>query len=145
VYFDGAFLAPRTAAKIRLAMSKQHYFFKLIPPRPTFPHDMNDERRLMDEHGRYFQEHFVAGKLLLYGCQPVRAADRYLWSSSLPERVPLLLDGDNPDNARACRFKLLVRCSAPRKPAYAMARACRAYFAVWQFAVAVRAGCSSLA
>jgi uncharacterized protein YciI len=53
-------------------MNKQHYFFKLIPPRPTFPGDMNDEeRRLMDEHGRYFQEHFQAGRLLLYG--PVMA------------------------------------------------------------------------
>jgi len=32
-------------------MAKQHYFFKLIPPRPTFIQDMNDdERRLMDEH-----------------------------------------------------------------------------------------------
>jgi uncharacterized protein YciI len=49
-------------------MPKQHYFFKLIPPRTTFPDDMNeDERRLMDEHGRYFQEHFEAGRLLLYG------------------------------------------------------------------------------
>ena len=53
-------------------MNKQHYFFKLIPPRPTFPQDMNDdERRLMDEHGRYFQEHFQAARLLLYG--PVMA------------------------------------------------------------------------
>ena len=53
-------------------MPKQHYFFKLIPPRPTFPHDMNDdERRLMGEHGRYFQEQFEAGRLLLYG--PVMA------------------------------------------------------------------------
>jgi uncharacterized protein len=53
-------------------MPQQHYFFKLIPPRPTFPHDMNDdERRLMDEHGRYFQKHFEAGRLLLYG--PVMA------------------------------------------------------------------------
>jgi uncharacterized protein len=53
-------------------MTKQHDFFKLIPPRPTFPHDMtDDERRLMDEHGRYFQEQFAAGGLLLYG--PVMA------------------------------------------------------------------------
>ncbi len=53
-------------------MAKQHYFFKLIPPRPTFPHDMNDdERRLMEEHARYFQEQFDAGRLLLYG--PVTA------------------------------------------------------------------------
>lgn len=53
-------------------MAKQHFFFKLIPPRPTFPQDMtDDERRLMDEHSRYFQEHFSAGRLLLYG--PVMA------------------------------------------------------------------------
>ena len=53
-------------------MPKQHYFFKLVPPRPTFPHDMNDdERLLMDEHGRYFQEHFEAGRLILFG--PVMA------------------------------------------------------------------------
>jgi len=49
-------------------MAKQHYFFKLIPPRPTFPHDITDEeRRLINEHGRYFGEHFAAGRLLLYG------------------------------------------------------------------------------
>jgi uncharacterized protein len=53
-------------------MAKQHYFFKLIPPRPTFPLDMNEnERRSMDDHGRYFQEHFAAGKVLLFG--PVMA------------------------------------------------------------------------
>ena len=54
-------------------MRKQHYFFKLIPPRPTFMQDLTDEeRRLMDEHGRYFQEHFAAGKVLLFG--PVMAS-----------------------------------------------------------------------
>ncbi len=49
-------------------MAKQHYFFKLIPPRPTFPHDITDEeKRLMEEHSRYFDEHFAAGRLLIYG------------------------------------------------------------------------------
>src|SRR5215469_7284369 len=49
--------------EITEAMSKQHYFFKLIPPRPTFTEDMTDEEgRLMEEHGRYFQEHFAAGR-----------------------------------------------------------------------------------
>jgi uncharacterized protein len=53
-------------------MAKQHDLFKLIPPRPTFPHDMtDDERRLMDEHRCYFQEQFAAARLLLYG--PVMA------------------------------------------------------------------------
>jgi uncharacterized protein len=49
-------------------MPKQHYFFKLIPPRATFPRDItSEEKRLMDEHARYFNEHFVAGRLLIYG------------------------------------------------------------------------------
>jgi len=53
-------------------MNKQHYFFKLIPPRPTFPQDMTDEEKaLMKEHSAYFQRQFDAGKLLLYG--PVMA------------------------------------------------------------------------
>jgi len=55
-------------------MNKQHYFFKLIPPRPTFPHDMTDkEEVLMDEHSAYFKQQFDAGKLRLYG--PVMAPD----------------------------------------------------------------------
>jgi uncharacterized protein len=55
-----------------MATDKQHYFFKLIPPRSTFPYDITDEeKRLMDEHALYFQQHFEAGRLLLYG--PVMA------------------------------------------------------------------------
>ena len=53
-------------------MAKQHFFFKLIPPRSTFPHDITEaEKRLMDEHARYFDQQFQAGRLLLYG--PVMA------------------------------------------------------------------------
>ncbi len=49
-------------------MAKQHYFFKLTSPRPTFPQDItNEERRLMDEHGRYFQDQFAGGNILLFG------------------------------------------------------------------------------
>jgi len=55
-------------------MTKQYYFFKLIPPRPTFPHDITDkEMRLMEEHSRYFEEQFAAGIILLYG--PVMVPD----------------------------------------------------------------------
>ncbi|SRR5713226_9285844 len=54
-------------------MAKQQYFLKLIPPRPTFAQDITaEERRLMEEHGRYFQEHFTAGRVLLFG--PVMAS-----------------------------------------------------------------------
>ena len=55
-------------------MDKQHYYFKLIPPRPTFAQDMTDEERaLMKQHTAYFQQQFDAGKVLLYG--PVMAPD----------------------------------------------------------------------
>ena len=60
--------------RITLAMSKHHYFFKLIPPRPTFPHDIrNGEKLLMKEHAAYFQQQFADGRILLYG--PVTALD----------------------------------------------------------------------
>jgi uncharacterized protein len=53
-------------------MTKQHYYFKLIAPRPSFPKDMTaEERALMEEHGAYCAREFEAGKLLLYG--PVMA------------------------------------------------------------------------
>jgi uncharacterized protein YciI len=53
-------------------MNKQHYYFELIPPRPTFPQDItSDERDLMEKHATYFQQHFDLGMLLLYG--PVMA------------------------------------------------------------------------
>ncbi len=56
------------------AMDKQHFYLKLIPPRPTFPGDITDnERALMEEHGAYCVQQFAAGKLLAYG--PVMAPD----------------------------------------------------------------------
>jgi uncharacterized protein len=55
-------------------MEKQHYYFKLIPPRPTFGQDINaEERALMEEHGAYFRKQFETGRVLLYG--PVMAPD----------------------------------------------------------------------
>ena len=49
-------------------MDKRHYYFKLIPPRPTFPADITaQEKALMDEHSTYCEQQFGAGKLLAYG------------------------------------------------------------------------------
>lgn len=53
-------------------MDKQHYYFKLILPRPSFPQDMtSEERALMEGHSAYFRQHFDLGTVLLYG--PVMA------------------------------------------------------------------------
>jgi uncharacterized protein YciI len=55
-------------------MNKQHYYFKLIPPRPTFPLDITaEERLLMAEHSAYCKQQFDAGRILLYG--PVMAPE----------------------------------------------------------------------
>jgi uncharacterized protein len=49
-------------------MAKQHFFFKLIPPRPTFAQDMDErERGLMAQHSRYLHNHFAAKRVLIYG------------------------------------------------------------------------------
>jgi uncharacterized protein len=83
-------------------MNKQHYFFKLIPPRPTFPQDMTDEEKiLMDEHGAYFQQQFDAGKLLLYG--PVMAPDGAFGLAILEvaDEVEARQFGENDPSVRA--------------------------------------------
>ncbi|MFZ0582170.1 MAG: YciI family protein [Candidatus Acidiferrales bacterium] len=49
-------------------MSKQHFFMKLIPPRPTFAQDMTaEERAVMQEHVQYVGEAFKQGSVLIYG------------------------------------------------------------------------------
>jgi uncharacterized protein YciI len=55
-------------------MEKQYFFFKLIPPRPSFAQDANaEERAIMKQHSDYCGEHFRAGRVLLYG--PVLAQE----------------------------------------------------------------------
>jgi uncharacterized protein YciI len=54
-------------------MSGQHFFMKLIPPRPTFAQDMTtEERAVMQQHAKYVGEAFDKGTVLIYG--PVMAA-----------------------------------------------------------------------
>ena len=49
-------------------MEKQHFFLRLIPPRPTFAYDMSDnERAVMLQHVNYMQQHFAQGRVLIYG------------------------------------------------------------------------------
>jgi uncharacterized protein YciI len=49
-------------------MANQHFFLRLIPPRPTFVLDMTDaEKRAMGEHAAYMKSLFDAGKILIYG------------------------------------------------------------------------------
>jgi uncharacterized protein len=45
-----------------------HFFLKLIAPRPTFAMDMNDaEKKLMEEHARYWKAGQDKGDVLVFG------------------------------------------------------------------------------
>lgn len=49
-------------------MAKQKFLARLIPPRPTFAEDASPEEvALMREHLAYTQQHFDAGRVLLFG------------------------------------------------------------------------------
>jgi uncharacterized protein len=51
-----------------------HFFFKLIPPRPTFATAMSGpERALMAQHSAYVRSFFETGSVLSYG--PVLASE----------------------------------------------------------------------
>jgi uncharacterized protein YndB with AHSA1/START domain len=46
----------------------RYYVLRLLPPRPTFMADMNEEERaMMLEHGAYWAGHLAAGRAVVYG------------------------------------------------------------------------------
>ena len=47
---------------------KKYYVLKLLPPRPTFAFDMNDEERaVMQKHIAYWAEYLQKGIAVVYG------------------------------------------------------------------------------
>jgi hypothetical protein len=46
----------------------KRFFYKLIPPRPTFVQDMTEaERKAMDEHAKYWKRLTDAGVAVVFG------------------------------------------------------------------------------
>jgi uncharacterized protein len=69
-------------------MNRQHYLFRLIPPRPTFPGDITEaEGALMAHYARYTREQFEAGKILIYGPVMAKGGLRRNRYSRLPMKV----------------------------------------------------------
>jgi uncharacterized protein len=59
---------PDAVRRVRQLMSKQNFYVKLIPPRPTFPADMSpEERAIMNRHVEYTTGLFAEGKVLIFG------------------------------------------------------------------------------
>jgi len=51
-----------------LAPSSRYFFFRLVPPRPTFPADMTPaEGKAMGEHATYLRGHAVVGTVIAAG------------------------------------------------------------------------------
>ena len=47
---------------------KKYFLIELIPPRPTFAFDLNDEeKQLMTEHGKYWRPHIDRGIVVVSG------------------------------------------------------------------------------
>jgi uncharacterized protein YciI len=45
-----------------------HFFFKLVPPRPTFAADMNaEEKAMMAEHALYWKTRLERGDVVVFG------------------------------------------------------------------------------
>jgi uncharacterized protein YciI len=77
-------------------MEKQTYFFKLIPPRPTFPADITaDEAALMQQHSEYWKQHFAAGRILAYGPVLVPGATFGLGILEVGDQAEARRFGDN--------------------------------------------------
>jgi hypothetical protein len=46
----------------------KYYFFKLVPPRSTFPGDITPaEAQLMQEHSTYWKSHMSQGNVVAFG------------------------------------------------------------------------------
>ncbi len=49
-------------------MNRNHFVYKLIPPRPSFVADMTDtEQAIMGEHAVYWTDLFDAGQVVVFG------------------------------------------------------------------------------
>jgi len=90
-------------------MSKQHFFVRLIPPRPTFPMDMTpEEKSFMQQHVVYTHEKFVAGKVLIFGpvMAPTGAFGMAVFEAADEAEVRSILENDPTVKAGLNKFEI---------------------------------------
>ena len=111
---------PDALRRVRQLMSKQHFFVKLIPPRPTFPTDMSpEERAIMLRHIEYTTRLFAEGKVLIFG--PVLdASDPFgmaVFEVENESEVVQLLNGDPSVSCGLNQFAVIpMRVGAAQGP-----------------------------
>jgi uncharacterized protein YciI len=80
-----------------MSMEKKYFLVKLIPPRPSFAFDANDEeRKLMAEHAAHWRPYIEKGLIVIFG--PVMAKES--WGIAIveadDESVPRKIVEDDP-------------------------------------------------
>jgi uncharacterized protein len=95
-----------------------HFFIKLIPPRPTFPRDMSaDERMLMQSHAIYLKKLQDQGVVLVYG--PVQDANG-AWGLAIlecetEEQARGYMDNDPTVKAHLNRYEIAPMTAIVKK------------------------------
>ena len=73
-------------------MNRNHFVYKLIPPRPTFAADMTEaEQAVMGDHAAYWTKLFEEGRVVVFGAVLEPAG---VWGLAV-------LEADSADDVRA--------------------------------------------
>jgi uncharacterized protein YciI len=86
-----------------------HFVYRLIPPRPTFHLDMNDEERaVMDRHVQYWEAQTAAGKVVVYGpvVEPNGSWGLGVLTADDESEAQAMLDGDPAISSGMATFEL---------------------------------------
>lgn len=100
-------------------MSRNHFVYKLIPPRPTFAADMTEaEQAVMGEHAVYWTNLFEDGSVVLFGVVVEQAG---AWGLAVVEAddedVVRALGSEDPAiKANLCTFDIGVMPDASVRP-----------------------------
>jgi uncharacterized protein len=90
-----------------------HFLYKLIPPRPTFDHDMSEtEGAIMGRHIAYWQELAESGTAIAFGpvSDPAGAWGLAVVAAETNEQVRALGDADPAVISGLARFEI---CAMP--------------------------------
>lgn len=105
-------------------MNRNHFVYRLIPPRPTFASDMTDtEQAVMGQHAAYWTNFFEQGSVVVFGVVMDQAG---AWGLAVVEAededVVRALGADDPAvKANLCTFDVGVMPGPSVRPRQAAA------------------------
>ena len=104
-------------------MSRNHFVYRLIPPRDTFAADMTEaEQAIMGEHADYWTNLFEEGRVVLFGVvmDPAGAWGLAVVEAEAEDEVLAFAADDPAVKTHLCTFDVALMPGAtvrPRQPA----------------------------